>query len=342
MGSNESNPVRNIDKRTARREYRTQFIQAIDDFRASPRVKREEKESEGSNKVPLLEWKEGETIRVCVRKRPIFDYELENSEFDVVSCIARRKAVIHDARMQADMKHRFMNHHSFVFDRVFDENVSNGEVYSVAAKPLVRVAVEGGFSTCCVYGQTGSGKTFTMSSFYSAAARDIFQLLDEKTARFSVPPRVSCSFIELHGDSAFDLLNSFTPTQLLTGADGCVHAFPCVEPTVSCADELISMITHAISVRSTAQTGVNDTSSRSHALLRVYIQTSSSNNSSSSSSNNHNGVGGAEDGDEDEEGVLTLVDLAGSEHRIDSMYHSAERRKEGAGINASLMALKVS
>ena len=34
------------------------------------------------------------------------------------------------------------------------------------------------------------------------------------------------------------------------------------------------------------------------------------------------------------------VDLAGSEHRIDSMYHGAERRKEGAMINASLMALK--
>jgi hypothetical protein len=40
------------------------------------------------------------------------------------------------------------------------------------------------------------------------------------------------------------------------------------------------------------------------------------------------------------EGVLTLVDLAGSEHKIDSMYHSAERRKEGAAINSSLMALK--
>lgn len=30
----------------------------------------------------------------------------------------------------------------------------------------------------------------------------------------------------------------------------------------------------------------------------------------------------------------------GSEHRIDSMYHSGERRSEGAEINASLAALK--
>ena len=41
-----------------------------------------------------------------------------------------------------------------------------------------------------------------------------------------------------------------------------------------------------------------------------------------------------------DEGVLTLVDLAGSEHRIDSMYHGKERRKECASINSSLMALK--
>lgn len=35
-----------------------------------------------------------------------------------------------------------------------------------------------------------------------------------------------------------------------------------------------------------------------------------------------------------------MVDLAGSEHRVDSSEHNAERRKEGAKINASLAALK--
>jgi kinesin family protein 2/24 len=39
-------------------------------------------------------------------------------------------------------------------------------------------------------------------------------------------------------------------------------------------------------------------------------------------------------------GILTLVDCAGSERKEDSMYHSAQRRKEGAEINASLYALK--
>jgi len=39
-------------------------------------------------------------------------------------------------------------------------------------------------------------------------------------------------------------------------------------------------------------------------------------------------------------GKLVLVDLAGTERKEDSMWHTAERRKEGAQINASLYALK--
>ena len=39
-------------------------------------------------------------------------------------------------------------------------------------------------------------------------------------------------------------------------------------------------------------------------------------------------------------GKLVLVDCAGSERKEDSAYHAAERRKEGAEINASIYALK--
>ena len=105
-------------------------------------------------------------------------------------------------------------------------------------------------------------------------------------------------------------------------------------------------------------TGVHDASSRSHAVLKIYVQrhdlTRRRRESSSSSSSSADGL---------IEGTLTLVDLAGSEHRIDSMYvcmyimptspsaaqcddlwsrryHGKERRKETGQINASLMALK--
>lgn len=194
-----------------------------------------------------------------------------------------------------------------------------------------------------VYGQTGSGKvqmisldrlifinpdpffniilqTFTMSSIYKQAAEDIFVYLNDTIERFSAPPVVSLSFIEIAGDTVSDLLNGFTPTQLKTASDGSVHAYPVVEPIVNNSSELSAIIQHGLNIRTTAATGVHDASSRSHALLRIYITRN--------------------DLDSMKEGALTLVDLAGSEHRIDSMYHGKERRKETSHINASLMALK--
>ena len=159
-----------------------------------------------------------------------------------------------------------------------------------------------------------------MSSIYERAAHNIFSLIQGR-AEYTV----SVSFIEIAGDNCFDLLDAFRPVQLITNAHGAVHPFPVVEPSVSTAEELIAFINHGRNVRTTAATGVHDASSRSHAVLQVYVQCTQH--------VEHRG-------DHVQEGVLTLVDLAGSEHKIDSMYHSAARRKEGAAINTSLMALK--
>eukprot|EP01034_Spumella_vulgaris_P045495 gene45495-56670_t len=137
------------------------------------------------------------------------------------------------------------------------------------------------------------------------------------------------SFVEIAGDRCSDLLNGFQPAQLMACTDGSVHAYPVVEPVVTSADALMALITHGMTIRSTAATGVHDASSRSHAMLRIYVQSES-----------ESGGEGEESVEESVEGTLTLVDLAGSEYRIDSNHHGKERRKETGNINASLMALK--
>jgi len=345
---NSNNPIRNLDKRTARREYRAQFASAVAEYR----FQRQQEQVRVHSCVDL-NWSTdtNRSVRVLVRKRPIHRHELDGGEFDVVTSLAtasstantsssselaqteKKSIAVHDCRMHADMKKMLMTNHVFAFDGIFDEHASNEQVYTLATKPLVAEAVlKAGFATVCVYGQTGSGKTYTMSSFYEKAAVDVFGMLDEDTDRFAVPRRVSMSFIELHGDTCCDLLNAYETCQLMTAADGNVLPFPVVEPTVTCADELIALVRHALSIRTSAATGVHDNSSRSHSILTIYIQGKAG-----------GGVGagvGNEDSDDREEGVLTLVDLAGSEMNIDSMYHSADRRKEGAAINTSLMALK--
>lgn len=150
MGGAEStsNPVRNMDKRTARREYKNDFERAIRDYV----VKLPSFDS--NQNIGKLNWENG-NIRVCVRKRPIFSREVSAGEFDVVTCCGPGTAVIHDARMHSDMKRRFINNIAFDFDKVFNEKARNEDVYSSAALPLVEFAYRGGNATCMVYGQTG-------------------------------------------------------------------------------------------------------------------------------------------------------------------------------------------
>jgi hypothetical protein len=198
-----------MDKRTARREYGEAFSSAIATYRS--------KIPKNKSKITNIaeEWTDG-NIRVFVRKRPIFKHETDNFEFDVATCVTDKAIVIHDCRMGADMKKQLISHNTFEFDTVFSELTNNEIVYENTAKSLVNITVNGGFSTCLVYGQTGSGKTFTMTSIYEKAARDIFLQLHDITDRFSKPPIVSMSFVEIAGDRCSDLLNGFQAAQLLT------------------------------------------------------------------------------------------------------------------------------
>lgn len=156
MGNSESgNPVRNMDKRTARREYRNDFQAAITRYRQrnGHSLPSQSVKDGGSDII----WDSSGNVKVFVRKRPIFQHELDGSEFDVITCFPDR-VIVHDARMHNDMKRQLMNHHEFRFDKVFHEKTSNEVVYQQAARPLVHIAVNGGYSTALVYGQTGSGK----------------------------------------------------------------------------------------------------------------------------------------------------------------------------------------
>ena len=180
MGNAESNPVKNLDKRAARRTYREAFARSIALYRRSERVALSHQEmvddSDAARSGGRAASGNRRQIRVCVRKRPIFQDELDALEFDVVTCPPNngRLVAVHDARMASDMKKQLMHHNEFVFDNVFSEAANNDDVYSGTVGPLVAEAVGGGFATCLMYGQTGSGKTYTMSAIYERAARDLF------------------------------------------------------------------------------------------------------------------------------------------------------------------------
>lgn len=104
---------------------------------------------------------------------------------------------------------KYIEHHRFVFDEVFDCDASNEQVYRKTAYPLVASVFSGGKATCFAYGQTGSGKTFTMldsiQGLYMLACRDIFRFL--KMPQHS-GMEAFVSFYEIYQSQLYDLLNS--------------------------------------------------------------------------------------------------------------------------------------
>jgi hypothetical protein len=132
--------------------------------------------------------------------------------------------------------------------------------------------------------------------------------------------RIFVSFFELLGKNAFDLLADKNPISILEDKFGNIQLAGIVEKQIFSTEEFLQNIRDAATLRQSATTLRNDSSSRSHAVCRVRV-----NNPLFPSS---------------EDGLLMLVDLAGSERAADTKEHSAERLAETKEINTSLMALK--
>ena len=69
----------------------------------------------------------------------------------------------------------------FTFDKIFDHNAQQEEIYKFCAKGLVLSCLSGYNATVLAYGQTGSGKTFTMGST---------TICESKTENIGIIPRV--------------------------------------------------------------------------------------------------------------------------------------------------------
>ena len=52
---------------------------------------------------------------------------------------------------------------TFAFDRVFDENTNQGDVYEATTKGLLDNVLDGYNATVFAYGATGCGKTHTIT-----------------------------------------------------------------------------------------------------------------------------------------------------------------------------------
>lgn len=221
-------------------------------------------------------------------------------------------------RLKLDLT-KYQEEHYFRLDSVFDEKRTNLDIYNNAVKPIVEFALAGGKVSCFAYGQTGSGKTYTMigdaknPGLYLLSAEDIFEYLSES----SEGKTIAVSYFEIYCGKVFDLLNNREKLVVREDAKQNVNVVGLTRHQVLDADGLFQKITNGNSVRVTSQTGKNNDSSRSHAILQIYVIFKGKIS-----------------------GTMSFIDLAGNERGEDTKDHEAQTRHDGAEISKSLLALK--
>nr|CDS20506.1 kinesin protein KIF2A [Echinococcus granulosus] len=275
-------------------------------------------------------------IQVCVRKRPLSIKEISQSDPDVIEISQPGHVTVNEPHYLVDLS-EFVESHTFRLDHTFDETVSTSEIYQKTAAPLVRSIFQGSMATCFAYGQTGSGKTFTMSGpveadntyrllekgLYGMVVNDIFELLGsgDEYAKCSV----TVAFFEIYCNRVYDLLNRRSVVRVLEDASGAVRLLGLSEIGVDTSEETLTLLKRSCRLRTSGQTALNLTSSRSHAIFQISLRSGAS-----------------------LIGRFSLVDLAGNERGSDlpiagagtSSSIAKRRRIESGEINKSLLALK--
>lgn len=218
-----------------------------------------------------------------------------------------------------------MREQDYEFDFVIGQQATQEEIFE-EVRPLATSVLDG-YNVCIfAYGQTGSGKTYTMEGpshdrgVSYRAVRELFTVAGQRGGEYTFQMRVS--ILEVYNNVVYDLQAARAPSKVRWGGDDVgVVIEPLAKNEVSSQDDVQRLLDAAYTHRRVAGTDCNAHSSRSHAVLTVWVDA-------------HNAVANTT-----VRGKLHLIDLAGSE-RVKHSMAEGERLKEATHINTSLTHLK--
>ncbi|KAJ1489538.1 P-loop containing nucleoside triphosphate hydrolase protein [Baffinella frigidus] len=262
-----------------------------------------------------------EKIQVSVRVRPLNKREVaanEKSGWRVVDGVS----ILPSEKGSAQ---------GFTFDHVFDEASTQKGVYKACASNIIESTLNGQNGTIFVYGQTSSGKTHTMQGTdkdEGIVPQGISYVFDQIKQRGSKQDfMVRCSYIEIYNEVISDLLvTNGKPLKLHQDLKKGTVVAGATMTMVANTKAAMELINKGTTRRHVGATTMNEESSRSHSIFRMFIE---------SCAKNPDGTSGAAI-----LGELYLVDLAGSERQSQTQT-TGVRLKEGANINKSLLTLSL-
>lgn len=296
------------------------------------------------------------SVKVAVRIRPLSTTESSIDDILSINVVPGENQIIAGSDLY------------FTFDHAFGVDNSQSFIFDECVNDLLSSAFEGFNATIIAYGQTGSGKTYTMGSsadmrmtsesmgIIPRVIQILFDTILEKELNDSRSSyKVQVQFLELYGEEIRDLLDK-TRTSKVTireTSNGEVFISGAREETVSSTAQMMKTLEEGTRHRTTASTGMNNESSRSHAIFTIILEHTIQSSTISEDvfaydnfaidtadtpRKSRASIGISHAAAEVRRSKFHFVDLAGSE-RIKRTKAQGVQMKEGIDINKGLLAL---
>ncbi|TVU10146.1 hypothetical protein EJB05_43657 [Eragrostis curvula] len=259
-----------------------------------------------------------ERIVVSVRLRPVNAREAERGDGSDWECTGPTTLAF-----RGTVPERAMFPAAYTYDRVFSAECSTRQVYEEGARRVALSVLSGINSSVFAYGQTSSGKTYTMVGITELSMSDIYDYIDKHPEREFV---LKFSAMEIYNEAVRDLLSTdAAPLRLLDDPEKGTVVEKLTEETLRDKGHLLELLAVCEAQRQIGETALNETSSRSHQILRLTIESSPKQFTGRANSSTLLAC-------------VNFVDLAGSE-RASQTAAAGMRLKEGSHINRSLLTL---
>ncbi|WOL14055.1 kinesin-like protein KIN-10C [Canna indica] len=267
-------------------------------------------------------------VRVVLRVRPFLPLEIESNSAEPrsIPCIALLdpdRGVGEEVTVQ--LKDQWSSRtECYKLDSFFGQGDYLGQIFNSEVGSVIPGVFRGLNATVFAYGATGSGKTYTMQARLQSTYNFLLILFRVIPLAMSAilssckdmeGYSVEIAYYEIYMDRCYDLLEpKAKEIMAMDDRDGRVQLKGLSWVPVNSMNEFNGVFDTGVQRRKVARTGLNDVSSRSHAVLSIAVT---------------NGM---------VKGKLNLIDLAGNEDNRRTC-NEGIRLQESAKINQSLFAL---
>ncbi|KAL1924882.1 uncharacterized protein VTP21DRAFT_4536 [Calcarisporiella thermophila] len=264
---------------------------------------------------------DGQKVKVVCRVRPFLKPESSEAENPMIQ--------VEDTALRITNPRNPAENLVYHFSSCYGETSSQKDIFDRDVKPVIEQVYRGLDATVFSYGVTGSGKTHTIQGSTKDPGiipRTVQSLMMKKKRSRNLCIDIRISYMEIYKEHVFDLLiprHTQNPQGLPIREDGNRNVFVAdlTERDINSYDDFEKLFNQACKNRSTASTKLNSHSSRSHAILFVYVDIEDKKNGKNYS------------------GKISLIDLAGSEDNRRTGNVGKERMTESGSINKSLFVL---